>query len=40
MIYSKPEPYQEVFEEFSKLPAIYYFMTIRSSSSIAAEIDG
>jgi hypothetical protein len=38
-IYSKPEPYPEVFREFSKLPAIYYSRKIRSLSSIAAEID-
>jgi hypothetical protein len=39
MIYSNPEPYPEVFEEFSKLPAIYYSRKIRSLSSIAGEID-
>lgn len=38
-IYSKPEPYPQVFEEFSKLPAVYYSRRIRSLSSIAAEID-
>jgi hypothetical protein len=38
-IYSKPEPNPPIFEEFSKLPAIYYSRKIRSLSSIAAEID-
>jgi len=38
-IYSKPEPNPPIFEEFSKLPAVYYSRKIRSLSSIAAEID-
>ncbi|KAE9380997.1 FAD binding domain-containing protein [Stipitochalara longipes BDJ] len=38
-IYSKPEPNPPIFEEFSKLPSVYYSRKIRSLSSIAAEID-